>query len=62
MGGNEGQENSKGGSDRAPSLKDRVNQNAEALEKVTQSLEHLTSMQSQWNGQWGNQWGGMNNW
>ena len=65
-GGNEGEENSKGGSERAPSLKDRVNQNAEALEKVSQSLEHLTSMQqSQWNGQWGNnpnQWGGGYNW
>ena len=61
-GGGEGQGNSQGGSERAPSLKDRVNQNAETLEKVTQSLEHLTSMQSQWNGQWGNQWGGVNNW
>ena len=65
-GGSEGPENSKGGSERAPSLKDRVNQNAEALEKVSQSLEHLTSMQqSQWNGQWGNnpnQWGGGYNW
>ena len=37
-GGSEGPENSKGGSDRAPSLKDKVNQNAEVLEKVSQSL------------------------
>ena len=65
-GSNEGEENSKGGSEkRAPSLKEKVNMNAEALEIVSKNIEHLTNLhtQNQWSGQWGGpsqykSWGG----
>ena len=64
-GGNEGEGNSKGGSERAPSLKERVNMNAEALEKMSENIAQLTNLQqNQWSGQWvgPNQWGGGYNW
>ena len=65
-GSSEGEENPKGDSEkRAPSLKEKVNMNAEALEKMSQNIVHLTNLhQSQWSGQWGgpSQWGGGYNW
>ena len=64
-GGNEGEGNSKGGSERAPSLKERVNMNAEALEKMSENIAQLTNLQqNQWSNQWvgPNQWGGGYNW
>ena len=39
-----------------PTLKEKVDKNAETLELVPKSLEQLAQMQSQ--NQWGNQWGG----
>ena len=39
-----------------PTLKEKVDKNAETLEVVSKNPERLTQMQSQ--NQWGNQWGG----
>ena len=41
---------------RGPSLKEKVYQQAEALEMVSKNIEHLTNLHTQ--NQWSSQWGG----
>ena len=41
---------------RGPSLKEKVDMNAEALVMVSKNIEHLTQLHSQ--NQWSSQWGG----
>ena len=51
------EENSQGAlRKQGPSLKEKVDKNAEALVMVSKNLEHLTQLHSQ--NQWGSQWGG----
>ena len=52
------EENSQGGlRKQGPSLKEKVDMNAEALEMVSKNIEPLTQLHTQ---QWSNQWGGPN--